>query len=135
MTKYMTRQRRLLLEYLGAHHDETLTAQQIADDLSGANVSLSAVYRNLAELEAQGKVRREAGETAREASYRYLAAEECRGCLHLSCKKCGRTFHMDSEGAQALLEAVARTEDFAVDEGETVLYGVCGTCKKQGGAP
>jgi len=131
MAKYVTRQRKTLLEYLSAHADEALTAQQIADALSGSGVSLSAVYRNLAELEAQGKVRREAGGSPREALYRYIAAEACRGCLHLSCKKCGGTFHMGIDGAHSLIEAVARSEGFEVDESETILYGICGDCRKK----
>ena len=129
MSKYMTRQRRTLLSYLSGHADELLSVREIADALETEDVSRSAVYRNVAELEAEGKLRRDRGGDAREAYYRYVGAAPCRGSLHLSCKRCGKTFHMDSGGADALTRAVERTEGFAVDKSDTVLYGVCAVCK------
>ena len=49
--------------------------------------------------------------------------------MHLQCKKCGRTFHMDATGAEQLLGVVEKTEGFAVDKADTVLYGVCEICQ------
>ena len=129
MSKYMTRQRRALLSYLSGHADELLSVQEIADALEAEDVSRSAVYRNVTELEAEGKLRRDRGGDAREVFYRYIDAAPCRGSLHLSCKKCGRTFHMDSGGADALTRAVEKTEGFAVDRSDTVLYGMCADCR------
>lgn len=129
VSKYLTRQRRLLLDYLTEHADETLSAGQIAEDLSGAEISVSAVYRNLAALEQEGRLHRAAG-SGKEQSYRYSDAEGCRGCLHLSCTCCGRTFHMDRTDAERLVDAVAEAEGFAVDRAETVLYGLCAACRE-----
>ncbi|MBQ2634963.1 MAG: transcriptional repressor [Oscillospiraceae bacterium] len=129
MSKYMTRQRKALLGCLCAHPDEQLSAQEIADALAGEEISLSAVYRNLSELEAEGKVRRSGRAGSREVYYQYIDADGCRGCLHLSCRSCGRTYHMSRDGARQLLEAVQQAEGFAVDKGETVLYGVCQRCR------
>ena len=128
-SKYMTRQRRAILSYLGRHADELLSAREIGEALQGQDVSLSAVYRNLAELEAEGALLRDSHGGGREAGYRYIGAERCRGCLHLSCKKCGRTFHMDSAGAELLADTLARLEGFALDKGDTVLYGTCEDCR------
>ncbi|MBQ9345786.1 MAG: transcriptional repressor [Oscillibacter sp.] len=130
MAKYMTRQRKALLPYLRAHPDELLSAQQIADALGEASLSLSAVYRNLSELEAEGKVRRSHRGSDREVFFQYMDADACRNCLHLSCKRCGRTFHMDAEEAKALVDTVAARDGFAIDKAETVLYGVCGDCRE-----
>ena len=128
MPKYMTKQRKLLTDYLSQHNDETLSAGQIAEALSDT-VSKSAVYRNLAELEAEGKLHRAAG-GGREAVYRYSGSQACSQCLHLSCKKCGRTVHMQQQLADTLVDSVAANEDFSVDKGETVIYGVCSACRK-----
>ena len=125
----MTRQRKALLDYLSRHADQTLSAQEIAAALEGEGVSLSAVYRNLSELEAEGKLRRTDRGGAREAYYQYIDADACKGSLHLQCKKCGRTFHMDASGAEQLLGVVEKTEGFAVDKADTVLYGVCEICQ------
>ena len=53
MARYLTRQRKQLLEYLSKHTDEQMTARQIADALTAESISISAVYRNLSALEVQ----------------------------------------------------------------------------------
>ena len=91
MSGYNTKQRRALLAFLGEHPDELLTARQMADALAEKQISLSAVYRNLAQLEAEEKVRRSAKSGSHEAFYQYLDAKGCKGTLHMSCVKCGKT--------------------------------------------
>jgi len=118
-----------MLAWLGRHADELVSARQIAGELAGEKVSLSAVYRNLAELEAEGKVRRQSRGGGREVLYQYTDADACRGALHLSCKKCGRTCHMENEDARRLVEALAEAEGFELDKKDTVLYGVCEHCR------
>ncbi|MBR3077890.1 MAG: transcriptional repressor [Oscillospiraceae bacterium] len=127
MQAYMTQPRKRLLNYLHQHADETLTAGQIAQDLP--EISVSAVYRNLSALEQDGAVRKVAKGGSREVFYQYLKAEECRDHLHLSCKKCGKTFHMDEAETEALLDAIAKLDGFTVDRTDTVLYGLCSGCQ------
>lgn len=128
MQAYMTQPRKRLITYLHNHADETLSAGQIAEDLP--EISVSAVYRNLSALEQDGTVRKVAKSGSREVFYQYMKAEECRDQLHLSCKQCGKTFHMDEAETQALLDSIARVDGFTVDRSDTVLYGVCSDCKK-----
>ena len=128
MQAYMTQPRKRLLTYLHSHADETLSAGQIAQDLP--EISVSAVYRNLSALEQDGAVQKVAKAGTREVFYRFKKAEECRAHLHLSCKKCGRTFHMDEAETEALVEAVAKLDGFAIDRGDTVLYGLCNGCQE-----
>ena len=45
-------------------------------------------------LETEEKVRRSSKSGTREVYYQYLDAESCKGALHMSCIKCGKTFHM-----------------------------------------
>lgn len=130
LPKYVTKQRKILLDYLTKHTDDPLPAQEIAEALEQESISKSSVYRNLAELENEGVVRRKYRGAGRELLYQYVGAEACKGSIHLSCKQCGRTFHMTAAGADQLLRAVAETEGFAVDKGDTVLYGVCEDCRK-----
>lgn len=130
LPKYVTKQRKILLDYLTKHTDDPLPVQEIAEALEQESISKSSVYRNLAELENEGVVRRKYRGAGRELLYQYVGAETCKGSIHLSCKQCGRTFHMTAAGADQLLRAVAETEGFAVDKGDTVLYGVCEDCRK-----
>ena len=89
MSSYSTQQRRALLAYLSRHPDELLSARQIADALADEKISLSAVYRNLAQLETEEKVRRSSKSGTRGVYYQYLDAESCKGALHMRCVKCG----------------------------------------------
>lgn len=127
MQAYMTQPRKRLITYLHNHADETLTAGQISQDLP--EISVSAVYRNLSALEQDGTVRRVAKAGSREVFYQYMKAEECKDHLHLSCRKCGKTFHMDEAETQALLDSIARLDGFTVDRNDTVLYGTCENCQ------
>ena len=122
MSGYNTKQRRALLAFLGEHPDELLTARQMADALAEKQISLSAVYRNLAQLEAEEKVRRSAKSGSHEAFYQYLDAKGCKGALHMSCVKCGKTFHM--------AESTARTSKYSFPAGfgrtwQRTLYILC----------
>ena len=131
MPKYMTKQRKALLNYLSMHADERLSAKQIEDALKSEGISISAVYRNLSELEREGKVRRVNNSGSREVFYQYTDGAHCKDCLHLSCEKCGKTYHMNSAVAQTLIENLAQSDEFTIDKANTVLYGVCGDCRKK----
>lgn len=129
MSKYMTKQRRILTEYLAKHTDESLTANTIAEALSDT-ISKSAVYRNLAAMENEGKLRRVAAGNSREVFYQYTDTDSCREHLHMSCKRCGKTYHMEQSIAKLLIDNLDEKENFSIDKGETILYGICGDCKK-----
>ena len=127
----MTKQRKALLSYLSMHADERLSAKQLEDALKSEGISISAVYRNLSELEREGKVRRVNNSGSREVFYQYTDGAHCKDCLHLSCEKCGKTYHMNSAVAQTLIENLAQSDEFTIDKANTVLYGVCGDCRKK----
>ena len=133
MPKYMTKQRKTLLDFLERHADEELSAKKIEAELADSGVSISAVYRNLSELEKEGKVRRISKSGSREVFYLYTDAHACRESLHLFCKKCGKTYHMNSQCADMLINNLAQNDEFTIDKSDTVLYGVCKACKKNGG--
>ena len=130
MAKYLTKQRKLLLDFLSEHTDETLSAGQIADALAGKEISTSAIYRNLAALEQEGRLKRSARPGSQEAYYRFTDDEECRGHLHLSCLRCGKTVHVEEAETDALTHQLAKSEGFALDREDTVLYGICADCQK-----
>ena len=130
MIKYMTKQRQILLEFLARHIDESFSAKQIAAALSDQNISISAVYRNLADLEAEEKIQRVVRGRCREVLYQYIDPDRCGEYLHLSCRDCGRTYHMNVADADHLISKVAQREKFAVDRQKTVLYGLCENCQK-----
>ncbi len=130
MSQYMTRQRRLLLEYLHAHADELLAAGQIVSALEAQGVSASAVYRNLAALTGNGTLQSVSKSGSKQSCYRLVDNAHCVRHLHLSCKKCGRTYHMDDAQSEAIIQSIAQQEEFTIDRKDTVLYGLCKGCRE-----
>ena len=126
MPGYATEQRRLLMLFLQCHPDECFSAAEIAEALSDASVSLSAVYRNLADLEREGLINRTVKAGRRESFYQFVASPTCRNCLHLSCVRCGSVHHMQAASLAPLLQ-----DGFTVDPQKTVLYGVCRDCTEK----
>ena len=131
MPRYSTRQRDVLLGFLDEHAHESLTAKQIAEGLSDEKISLSAVYRNLSELDKAGKVRKVTQSGARDALYRYVAASSCHGLVHLSCKSCGRTFHLENEMTEQMVDHFKSSIHFTITPADTVIYGICQFCEKK----
>lgn len=130
MSKYKTKQRAMLLDDLEKRRDERFTARELADACAAEGISVSAVYRNLSELEEEGKVMRVSMGRSRETYYRFSDADACRGEIHLSCTKCGRTFHMARPDAALIESRLAENEGFAIDRSSTVLYGLCSGCRE-----
>lgn len=130
MPAYNTKQRKILLEYLTAHRDMQLSAGQIAKDLKEQGISLSAVYRNLAALEEDGKVAPVRKGNCRQVLYRFVADSHCHEHLHLFCKKCGKTYHMDSAETDIFVNIIAKNDNFSIDKSDTVLYGLCKVCQE-----
>lgn len=130
MAKYLTRQRKHLLEYLSKHTDEQISARQIAEDLAADQISISAVYRNISALEEEGLLKRSVREGTREVFYQYIASEECKDSLHLACRICGKSIHLGQQEATQLIRGTLESTGFQIDKSETILYGICADCRK-----
>lgn len=129
MRKYSTKQRKAMLDCFIRHRDEYISADEIADELKDSGISISAVYRNLAALEEEGKVTTYSKGGSRKVYYRYIDAADCRSHIHLSCRRCGKTYHMDAPSTENLVSSVEEKSGFSVDRSSSVLYGICGTCR------
>jgi len=128
MLRYFTEQRKMISDYLEGRKDECVTAQEIAEALS-MSVSKSAVYRNLAALEQEGKVVRVSLAGDRSFGYRYAGSHACAGKIHISCVRCGKTEHVSSAATARLERALAAEEGFSLNKSECLLYGICKECR------
>ena len=131
MPRYNTRQRALLTEYLRERPDQEFTAKEIAEALVPKGISVSAVYRNLADLEDEGLLKRRTLPGSREIRYRYLGDAHCAESLHLSCKVCGKTIHMSGQETEFFVRTILANDRFELDRHETVLYGTCRQCRRR----
>ena len=130
MPVYATKQRKILLSYLASHADEELAADRISRDLSDEGISVSAVYRNLATLEAEGQIQKVTKSGERRAFYRFSGADECKKHIHLYCTGCGKTYHVDVPTTDLLADSIASSSGFEVDRSKTVISGICRDCGK-----
>ena len=126
---YSTEQRNILLTYLQTNPDTVFSAKQIAQSLADKNISRSAVYRNLAQLESEQKIKRVVKNGSRETYYQFYDTTACRNHIHLSCTKCGKIFHMEGNDADRLSQILNGNEGFELNKSETVIYGLCKECK------
>lgn len=126
---YSTEQRNILLTFLQTNPDTVFSAKQITQSLADKNISRSAVYRNLAQLESAQKIKRVAKNGSREAFYQFYDTQCCRNHIHLSCTKCGKIYHMEGKDADRLSQMLDGNEGFELNKSETVIYGLCKECK------
>lgn len=132
MKPYLTVQRKMLLSFLRMHAGETLSAAEIATQIKQFNdISVSAVYRNLARLADAGRARKFLSADGRTILYQYRDPEKCDAHLHLKCTDCGTVFHMDEITTESVLETVLKYDAFFIDKKETILYGLCGECRRR----
>lgn len=129
MEKYITGQRKVLMDYLKSHSDRYLSVEEIAEGIgSDRTISKSAVYRNIDILVREGALEKSAAEGSRRFLYRYVDNDACLSHLHMKCLTCGSVYHMDDKETQMILRAVARDSSFRIDGKKTMLYGVCEKC-------
>lgn len=127
---YNTEQRTALLSFLTENPDKTFSAKQIAEALAGKNISKSSVYRNIAELESEQKIKRVTKAGCHESFYQFCDNSACKNHIHLSCTKCGKIFHMEREQTERLVSDVEAADGFEINRAETTLYGLCRDCGK-----
>ena len=126
---YRTEQRKKLYEVFEENPHVSFSARELADRI-GDGISLSAVYRNLADLESSGRVAVSVlpGETTRR--YRIATLGACAGHLHFSCEKCGQVTHLSEAETNAMGKVLA-ANGLQLDLAKTVISGVCRICQKQ----
>ncbi len=132
---YQTKARKLLLDFLSSHPDNSYTADELAELLAleygaGAAPGKSTVYRLVARLVEEALIKRFSKEGSRQAFYQIAG---CSGAphLHLKCMECGRLIHMEESVSDRLLNDILKSDHFSVDEHQTVLFGRCSGCRKQ----
>ena len=133
---YNTRQKRELLRFLKEGDLRHFSVDDVVFALEGKGekVGRTTVYRYLEQLAAQGSVRKYQNAQG-VTQYQHVGnAGACDGHFHMMCAKCGNLFHVDCVLMAKLSKHLMEDHDFALDPRETVLVGVCGTCRNGGEA-
>ncbi len=128
---YKTEQRKVLIDFFEHNKDKVFSASEIVDALKKDDISLSAVYRNLKDLENDGKVKKLAKAQSRVVYYQYVDCASCKGHIHLSCTNCGNIVHLPEQESEVLEKTILKNSHFNIDKSSTILYGVCEKCNKK----
>lgn len=123
-----SKQRDAILKNLCSRYDHP-TAEDLYFSLKPQNpaLSLATVYRNLAQLESDGKIIRiESGTTKRydgNVSLHY----------HLTCLGCGGVFDIFLDNDCGLCDKAANAFDGKIISHSVLFTGYCSSCSKQVG--
>jgi len=133
MSKYNTRQRGILLEYLETIPGEHFTAGDICDYFKSRNIPIgqSTVYRRLEELVDEGIINKYYLSSTGPACFEYMGQDDhCEGetCFHCKCEKCGKLIHLHCDDLIEIRHHLLSRHRFSLDPVRTVFYGLCEDC-------
>ncbi len=128
MSKYNTQQRKLMIDFFKNHAHKTSSVNEICEVLNEQGVSTSSVYRNIAQMEEEGIVRRVSEKNRKGALYQYIDPEHCIGVVHLICEECNVTYHLNRHISQMVANLALENHNFRLNEQSAVLYGKCENC-------
>ena len=128
MITYKTRQREAIMQLFTEHPDVCYTAREIIER-GEVDAGQATVYRTLAALTAENKLRRFSSGTGADC-YRLACKTPTDGHVHAVCLVCGDIIHADGhfldEASYSLLERYG----FRIDPSRTVIYGTCRECSR-----
>ena len=131
MAEYKTAQKKMLIDFLKAHREQSFTIDEIAKLLPSEKNSapaLSTLYRLMPKLVDDGFVKKFTGDKTRRFLYQIVDEETCGKHLHMKCTGCGRLFHMNNEISENLLNEILKESHFTVDKEKNILLGKCSDC-------
>lgn len=123
--KYSTHSRKEILSFFEENSSSSFSAEEVSAALP--DIGKSTVYRTIALLLSQGRVR-ETGREGRKSIYQYSDIVHCPRHMHIKCVKCGRTEHLDEDATQAIGRVVESLLGYEA-KASTVLDGVCVECR------
>ncbi|MBE7041932.1 MAG: hypothetical protein E7399_00350 [Ruminococcaceae bacterium] len=129
---YQTKQKQLLLQFLAEHKEEQLSIEEIAE-MMPSGLGKSTLYRLMSQLTEQGWVMRFRGNDQKAVRYQLVNKEDgCDGHFHAQCTSCGTLFHLHCDFMKNLGSHMGHHHQFLVDSAQTILYGTCESCQKEG---
>lgn len=129
---YQTKQQEAVAALFQRLPKECMTADEAYRLLvtQGMDVGKTTVYRAITKLCDQGILRRYAPHLSSEAArYQYNACQESH--LHIRCTRCGAMEHLHCDEVEAFARHIRGHHGFVLDEGRTMLVGLCESCAGQ----
>ena len=132
-SKYKTKQRDILLDYLKKAHGLHITAGDVCDYCRSLETPIgqSTVYRQLESLVDEGILNKYIIDANTPACFEYVGEDEHCGaevCYHCKCVKCGKLIHLHCEELETIQAHLLEGHGFRMDPLRTVFYGLCQEC-------
>ena len=137
-SKYKTKQKDILVEYLKSASGTHITAKDVCDYFKnqGSKMGQSTVYRQLEGLVDEGVINKYIIDGNSPACFEYVGEEKHREselCFHCKCEQCGRLIHLHCEELADIGEHLASHHQFILNPMRTVFYGLCAECAEKEG--
>ena len=134
-SKYTTRQKKELEEYMETIPGVHVTAAQVRDYFraQGKDIGTATIYRQLERMVSEGLVSKYIIDSKSSACFAYIGESEHvqdSVCFHCKCEKCGRLIHLDCDELRDIQTHLLEHHGFAWDTGRTVFYGLCDRCRE-----
>ena len=133
-SKYKTKQKEILMNYLASMPGEHFTAGDICEYFrsQGEPIGKATVYRRLESLVDEGILNKYTVDGTSPACFEYMGPDshgEDHVCFHCKCEKCGKLIHLHCSEMQEIQEHLYKSHKFRMDPKRTVFYGICDDCK------
>lgn len=128
-SKYKTKQREILLDYLESVKGVHVTASDACEYFKdrGANIGQSTIYRQLESLVDEGVVNKYIIDGNTPACFEYVGTQRDM-CFHCKCEKCGKLIHLHCDEIEGMQVHLFEEHRFKMDPMRTVFYGLCEQC-------
>ncbi len=130
MKHYQTEQRQKILRLFETSAHDAFSAYEIFEKLDSPDISMSSIYRNLKDMETRGILHKVIEKGRREALYQYVNPQTCEGIIHLKCKDCQNTYHLDDEISRTVTSKAQYDFGFSLSASAAFLYGQCKECSQ-----
>ena len=130
---YNTAGRNRILEFLIGNKSRAVNVNEIHEALkdSGNDVNITTIYRVMEKLSSEGQVMKYVARDGMRAVYQYVDTDHhCTEHLHLQCVVCGAIIHLDCHFMEEFSEHVLLDHGFRIQCANSIIYGVCGNCRK-----
>ncbi len=130
-SKYVTKQRKIILDYLNENPHKTISAKTLYEELIRRNCKIgkATVYRHIQALSSEGYLQHVSNDSEGE-KYNYIKDPcECNNHWHLKCVKCGEFIHLDCGITSDFYNHVRDGHNFLIDLSSSVLSGTCDKCR------
>ena len=117
-SKYKTKQKDILLEYLKKLSGRHVTACDVCDYFKeiGAPIGKSTIYRQLESLVDEGVINKYIIEPNSPACFEYVGNDHHHDagevCYHCKCQKCGKLIHLNCDELEEIQEHLFKDHRF-----------------------